>query len=140
MKFSLISSMSQFVSFSLLPLIVIDNIISYLEKIDLWNIALVHSSFYHPTKKYLYRNLCHYGNHRELVSTTLRREPFLAYYICIFTSYEPSLREFLWSQTPLTPHRLTLEWDPDTEVYYQSFLESIHPQCRIEYLNFSLHS
>ena len=124
-----------------LPIIVIDNILSYLEKIDLYNIALVCKSFYQPTKKYLYRDLYNYENHRELVATTLRREPSLAFYIRTFTSYDPSLLEFLWSQTPLTLHRLTLKWDhKNNEYYYPSYLASIHPQCRIECLNFSLHS
>src|SRR5204863_2158674 len=113
-----ISSMSGFVSLSILPIIVIDNILSYLEKIDLYNITLICKSFYPPTKKYLYRDLYDYETHRELVGTTLRREPSLTFYIHRFTSYDPSLLEFLWSQTPLTLHRLTLKWDHKKKEYY----------------------
>ena len=133
--------MSEFVNLSILPIIVIDNILSYFDRIDLYNIALVCRSFYQPTKKYLYRYLCNYETHRELVATTLRREPSLAFYIRTFTSYDPSLLEFLWSQTPLALYRLTLKCDHRNKGYnYPLYVASIHPQCRIECLNFELHS
>ena len=126
---------------SSIPIIVLDNILSYLGQSELYDTSLVCKLLYELSKKHLYRNLDNYDEYCSLVTNNLAFNPSLAFYIRTFTSYDPVLLTFLCTLAPLNLHRLIIKWDPEDDMYdFHVLIDLLGTESRVEHMIFTLHT
>src|SRR5271170_2219406 len=138
-------------SLSELPFLVLDGILEILDQNSLASLSLSCRSIHHETLKYLYRDLTCYEQHRYQVEQNLRNNPTLIRYIRLFSSYDRTFLEWVYSQIPaLQPEWLKLEcldvkwgiYGQNTAYGFPPFVESIPAPTRVDIttLSFTLNS
>src|SRR5271155_463086 len=136
-------------SLSELPFLVLDGILENLDQNSLASLSLSCRSIHHEALKYLYRDLTCYEQHRYQVEQNLRNNPTLIRYIRLFSSYDRTFLEWMYSQIPaLQPEWLKLEcldvkWGiNEHNTAYPFLVKSIPAPTRVDIttLSFTLNS